>query len=61
MFLARVTVGKYKKGEPDLCKPDGDLKENIHDSCVDDETCPNIFAIFDSNQIYPEYLLEYGR
>ncbi|XP_017552475.1 protein mono-ADP-ribosyltransferase PARP11-like isoform X2 [Pygocentrus nattereri] len=60
MFLARVTVGKYKQGQSDLCKPDGDQKENIHDSCVDNEMYPRIFVIFDSNQIYPEYLLEYG-
>ncbi|XP_036433226.1 protein mono-ADP-ribosyltransferase PARP11-like [Colossoma macropomum] len=59
MFLARVTVGKYKKGQSDLCKPDGDQTENIHDSCVDNEMYPRIFVIFDSNQIYPEYLLEY--
>ncbi|XP_072530303.1 protein mono-ADP-ribosyltransferase PARP11-like [Salminus brasiliensis] len=61
MFLARVTVGKYTLGHRDFCKPDGDKKENVHDSCVDDELCPKIFVIFDSNQIYPEYVLEYGR
>ncbi|KAL7827857.1 hypothetical protein AOLI_G00310090 [Acnodon oligacanthus] len=60
MFLARVTVGKYKTGQSNLCKPDGDQKENIHDSCVDNEMYPRIFVIFDSNQIYPEYLLEYS-
>ncbi|KAG9280432.1 poly ADP-ribose polymerase 11-like [Astyanax mexicanus] len=61
MFLARVTVGKYKLGQRDFHKPDGNTKENIHDSSVDDELCPKIFVIFNSNQIYPEYLLEYGR
>lgn len=60
MFLARVIVGKYRKGQPDLCKPDGDQNENIHDSCVDDIKNPKIFVIFNSNQIYPEYVLEYG-
>lgn len=60
MFLARVIVGKYKKGEENFCKPDDDKKENIHDSCVNDTLNPRIFVIFDSNQIYPEYVLEYG-
>ncbi|XP_017349400.3 protein mono-ADP-ribosyltransferase PARP11 isoform X2 [Ictalurus punctatus] len=60
MFLARVIVGKYTTGRPDLCKPDGDQIENIHDSCVDNTLCPRIFVVFNSDQIYPEYVLEYG-
>ncbi|XP_050959398.1 protein mono-ADP-ribosyltransferase PARP11-like [Labeo rohita] len=59
MLLARVIVGKYKTGRQDYCTPDDDLDERIHDSCVDDMLCPRIFVIFDSNQIYPEYLIEY--
>ncbi|XP_026870388.2 protein mono-ADP-ribosyltransferase PARP11-like [Electrophorus electricus] len=59
MVLARVIVGEYKKGEDDFCKPDDDLKENLHDSCVDNPSHPTIYVIFDSNQIYPEYVLEY--
>lgn len=60
MFLARVIVGKYRLGDSDFCKPDGDQDENIHDSCVDNTLYPRIFVVFDSNQIYPEYVLEYG-
>ncbi|XP_053506264.1 protein mono-ADP-ribosyltransferase PARP11-like isoform X2 [Ictalurus furcatus] len=60
MFLARVIVGKYTTGRPALCKPDGDQIENIHDSCVDNTLCPRIFVVFNSDQIYPEYVLEYG-
>ncbi|KAK3517526.1 hypothetical protein QTP70_012612 [Hemibagrus guttatus] len=60
MFLARVIVGKYRLGDSDFCKPDGDQNENLHDSCVDDTLYPRIFVVFDSNQIYPEYVLEYG-
>ncbi|CAM4567216.1 unnamed protein product [Leuciscus chuanchicus] len=59
MLIARVLVGKYKNGHQDYCTPNDDQDENIHDSCVDDATCPRIFVIFDSNQIYPEYVLEY--
>ncbi|XP_051546845.1 protein mono-ADP-ribosyltransferase PARP11-like [Myxocyprinus asiaticus] len=59
MLLARVIVGKYKTGYQDYCKPDDDQDENLHDSCVDDTLYPRIFVIFDCNQIYPEYVLEY--
>ncbi|XP_046729007.1 protein mono-ADP-ribosyltransferase PARP11 [Silurus meridionalis] len=61
MFLARVIVGNYTEGRPDLVKPDGDQIENIHDSCVDNTLHPRIFVVFNSNQIYPEYVLEYGE
>ncbi|KAM9500818.1 protein mono-ADP-ribosyltransferase PARP11-like [Clarias gariepinus] len=61
MFLARVIVGNYRIGQPGFCKPDGDQIENIHDSCVDNTLYPKTFVIFNSNQIYPEYVLEYGE
>ncbi|XP_073691740.1 protein mono-ADP-ribosyltransferase PARP11-like [Garra rufa] len=59
MLLARVIVGKYKTGREDYCTPDDDLDDKIHDSCVDNTRYPRIFVIFDCNQIYPEYVLEY--
>ncbi|XP_073670240.1 uncharacterized protein [Paramisgurnus dabryanus] len=59
MLLARVIVGKYKTGSRDYCTPDDDENEYTYDSCVDDTRYPRIFVIFDSNQIYPEYVLEY--
>ncbi|XP_058630288.1 protein mono-ADP-ribosyltransferase PARP11 isoform X2 [Onychostoma macrolepis] len=59
MLLARVIVGKYKTGHEDYCTPNDDQNENIHDSCVDNTLYPRVFVIFDSNQIYPEYVLEY--
>ncbi|XP_053350633.1 protein mono-ADP-ribosyltransferase PARP11-like [Clarias gariepinus] len=60
MFLARVIVGNNRIGQPGFCKPDGDQIENIHDSCVDNTLYPKTFVIFNSNQIYPKYVLEYG-
>ncbi|XP_054910614.1 protein mono-ADP-ribosyltransferase PARP11-like [Poeciliopsis prolifica] len=56
IFLARVMVGKFKVGNQGLLKPDD---ENAFDSCVNDANNPKIFIIFDPNQIYPEYLIEY--
>ncbi|XP_028809578.1 protein mono-ADP-ribosyltransferase PARP11-like isoform X2 [Denticeps clupeoides] len=61
MFLARVLVGEYTMGFPFLCRPpskDSTLT-NFFDSCVDDLTNPKIFVIFDCNQIYPEYLIDF--
>ncbi|TSK13158.1 Poly [ADP-ribose] polymerase 11 [Bagarius yarrelli] len=61
MFLARVLVGEYTVGTPHFCRPPSkDLSiANFYDSCVDDVVNPKIFVIFDSNQIYPEYLIEF--
>lgn len=59
MLLARVIVGKYRSGHQDYCTPNDGQNENKHDSCADDAVSPKIFVIFDSNQIYPEYVLEY--
>lgn len=61
MFLARVLVGEYTLGHPQYCRPPSkDMSiANFFDSCVDDMMSPKIFVIFDSNQIYPEYLIEF--
>ncbi|XP_041820112.1 protein mono-ADP-ribosyltransferase PARP11 [Chelmon rostratus] len=59
IFLARVMTGKSRVGEQDFLKPDHGSSENTHDSCVDDVQHPTIFVIFDPNQIYPEYLIQY--
>ena len=61
MFLARVLVGEYTAGHPMYCRPPSKDTSYTHfyDSCVDDTGNPKIYVIFDSNQIYPEYLLEF--
>uniref|UniRef100_A0A3B4A468 Poly [ADP-ribose] polymerase n=1 Tax=Periophthalmus magnuspinnatus TaxID=409849 RepID=A0A3B4A468_9GOBI len=59
IFLARVLVGKSSQGQKLLTKPDQDAQKRSHDSCVDDTNSPRIYVIFDSNQIYPEYLIQY--
>ncbi|XP_038636215.1 protein mono-ADP-ribosyltransferase PARP11 isoform X2 [Scyliorhinus canicula] len=61
MFLARVLVGDYTTGDPKYIRPpskDGSLV-NLYDSCVDNKWNPKIFVVFDSNHIYPEYLIEF--
>ncbi|XP_060936186.1 protein mono-ADP-ribosyltransferase PARP11-like isoform X1 [Limanda limanda] len=61
MFLARVLVGEYTVGHPMYCRPPSKdaCFTNFFDSCVDDMANPKIYVIFDSNQIYPEYLIEF--
>ncbi|XP_010780716.1 poly [ADP-ribose] polymerase 11-like [Notothenia coriiceps] len=62
IFLARVIIGKSTVGKAICRKPDDGSAENTHYSCVDDVKHPKIFVIFDPNQIYPEYLIQYtGR
>ncbi|XP_063301446.1 protein mono-ADP-ribosyltransferase PARP11 isoform X1 [Pelobates fuscus] len=61
MFLARVLVGDHATGDPKYIRPpsrDGSLI-NLYDSCVDNPFSPLIYVIFDSNQIYPEYLIQF--
>lgn len=61
MFLARVLVGEYTVGHALYCRPPSKDASftNFFDSCVDDMANPKIYVIFDSNQIYPEYLIEF--
>ncbi|KAM4036592.1 protein mono-ADP-ribosyltransferase PARP12-like [Anomaloglossus baeobatrachus] len=61
MFIARVLVGDYVTGDPQMKRPP--LKPGsstrYYDSCVNNVTKPQIFVVFEKHQIYPEYLLEY--
>ncbi|GAB0177459.1 protein mono-ADP-ribosyltransferase PARP11 isoform X1 [Grus americana] len=62
MFLARVLTGDYINGDAKYMRPpskDGSFV-NLYDSCVDNTWNPKIFVIFDANQIYPEYLIEFS-
>ncbi|KAM7396416.1 hypothetical protein PAMP_019457 [Pampus punctatissimus] len=61
MFVALVLVGEYTKGSSSYVRPP--LKRNgrtLFDSCVDSERDPSIFVIFEKQQIYPEYIIDYS-
>lgn len=62
MFAALVLVGDYTQGKSSYVRPP--LKPNskgtYYDSCVNSETNPSIYIIFDKQQIYPEYLIKYS-
>ncbi|XP_053409981.1 zinc finger CCCH-type antiviral protein 1 isoform X1 [Nycticebus coucang] len=54
MFVARVLVGSFIEGHMTYTSPP------LHyDSCVDTRGSPSVFVIFDKDQIYPEYVIEY--
>lgn len=60
MFACRVLVGQYTKGEPYYCMPPG--KDGTHyDSCVNDVREPIVYVVFKHSQVYPEFLITYGK
>ncbi|XP_072311158.1 protein mono-ADP-ribosyltransferase PARP12-like [Eucyclogobius newberryi] len=61
MFVSRVLVGDYARGSSEYRRPpskDGS-NMNLYDSCVDNIVNPSIFVVFEKQQIYPEYVLQY--
>lgn len=62
MFIAQVLVGDFVQGKPEYCRPPARAgnSNRLYDSCVDDPTDPSIFVIFEKQQIYPAYILEYS-
>ncbi|KAM5205042.1 zinc finger CCCH-type antiviral protein 1 isoform 2-T2 [Hipposideros larvatus] len=56
MFLARVLVGDFIEGHKNYTMP-----PLSYDSCVDSRLNPSVFVIFQKDQIYPEYVIEYSE
>ncbi|XP_030317296.1 zinc finger CCCH-type antiviral protein 1 isoform X2 [Calypte anna] len=63
MFVARVLVGDYVKGNTTYVRPPAKSADGfqLYDSCVDNELNPSIFVVFIKNQFYPEYTIEYNQ
>ena len=62
MFLAKVLAGSYTNGESSHLRPprkQPNPTSDLYDSCVDHELNPTIFVIFEKNQLYPEYIIQY--
>ncbi|CAM9747973.1 protein mono-ADP-ribosyltransferase TIPARP-like [Lampetra fluviatilis] len=63
VFIAKALVGRHAVGRPGLRRPPAlcpdDLASDLYDSCVDNAGKPSIFAIFDSDQCYPYFLIRY--
>ncbi|XP_033117538.1 uncharacterized protein LOC117117363 [Anneissia japonica] len=64
MFVARVMVGRYTRGTQGIRRPPYKDPENksrgMYNSCVDNTSDPNIFVLFNNDQVYPEYLITYS-
>ncbi|POI25466.1 hypothetical protein CIB84_010786, partial [Bambusicola thoracicus] len=59
MFQARVLVGEFTVGRSSYVHPPLKDDQNFYDSCVNSSSNPSIFVIFEKQQVYPEYLIEY--
>ena len=64
MFLAEVLVGSFAQGEASMKRPphksdSAAPKKELYDSCVDNVDRPSIFVLFDSDQYYPTFLIQY--
>ncbi|XP_025235548.1 zinc finger CCCH-type antiviral protein 1 isoform X4 [Theropithecus gelada] len=54
MFVARVLVGNFIEGNVSYMSP-----PQQYNSCVDTRLNPSVFVIFEKDQIYPQYVIEY--
>lgn len=61
MFVALILVGDSTLGRSHYVRPPpkGNSKA-FYDSCVNSESNPSIYVIFEKQQIYPEYLINYS-
>lgn len=61
MFVALVLVGDYTRGSSGYVRPPPKANsKTFYDSCVDSESNPSIYVIFEKQQVYPEYLINYS-
>ncbi|XP_043821050.1 protein mono-ADP-ribosyltransferase PARP12 [Dromiciops gliroides] len=61
MFLARVLVGEFTRGNSTYLRPPPKEGQSsiFYNSCVNSVHDPSIFVVFEKHQIYPEYLIWY--
>ncbi|KPP56433.1 hypothetical protein Z043_125948, partial [Scleropages formosus] len=63
MFLAKVLTGRFTAGNPSLRRPPPlsprDPSGDLYDSCVDNWLDPQIFVIFNDDQSYPYFIIQY--
>ncbi|CAL8322752.1 unnamed protein product [Gadus morhua 'NCC'] len=61
MFVAHVLVGEFTLGSSSYARPPSkSTSKNLYDSCVDCARDPKIFVVFEKQQIYPEYIIDYS-
>ncbi|XP_028418569.1 protein mono-ADP-ribosyltransferase PARP11-like [Dendronephthya gigantea] len=63
MFLSKVIVGLYVVGNSNTVRPpprDPNKPYELYHSCVDNQTNPTMFVVFDNDQAYPQFLISYS-
>nr|XP_020637609.1 TCDD-inducible poly [ADP-ribose] polymerase [Pogona vitticeps]XP_020637610.1 TCDD-inducible poly [ADP-ribose] polymerase [Pogona vitticeps]XP_020637611.1 TCDD-inducible poly [ADP-ribose] polymerase [Pogona vitticeps]XP_020637612.1 TCDD-inducible poly [ADP-ribose] polymerase [Pogona vitticeps] len=63
MFLAKVLTGRYTVGNHTMRRPPpvnpASITSDLYDSCVDNFFEPQIFVIFNDDQSYPYFVIQY--
>ncbi|KAL4220974.1 E3 ubiquitin-protein ligase mib2 [Mactra antiquata] len=62
ILQCRVLAGKWTYGDSGYKRPppmDTSKPGKLYDCCVDNVDKPRIFCFFDTNQYYPEYVIQY--
>lgn len=63
MFLAKVLTGRFIVGNPSMRRPPPlnprDPSSDLYDSCVDNWVDPQIYVIFNDDQSYPYFIIQY--
>ena len=59
MFMVKVLTGEYCKGSEGLKSPPYKNELEYYDSVVDDVSNPTMFAVFQYESAYPEYIIRF--
>ncbi|XP_039249515.2 uncharacterized protein LOC120327158 [Styela clava] len=59
MFLSEVITGDYILGNSTYKAPPEKSQSTRYDSCVDDQSSPNIFVVFPDSSVYPSYVITF--
>ena len=62
IIVGLVLIGDYTLGSSSIKRPPEkrDLPDELYDSCVNDLLNPSIYVIFDHNQMYPLYKINFS-
>ena len=61
MFAAKVLVGKFTLGQNGMKRPPVVLGNVLYDSVVDRIEDPALYVVFDSCQIYPQFIINFRQ
>nr|XP_039249569.1 protein mono-ADP-ribosyltransferase PARP14-like [Styela clava] len=59
MFFSEVITGDYIYGNSSYKAPPEKSQSTRYDSCVDNQSSPNIFVVFSDSSVYPSYIITF--